>query len=427
LKRLAALAPGLLFAAGLALYVPRLAYPDRYIFDEVYHAYTAGQYVAGNRDAYVWNTKSPQPHVAYMWNHPPLGVHLISLGIRWWGDHSYGWRFVSVLFGAAGLAVAFMLGRALTGNETVGGLAAGLLMMEGLYFVQARVGMLDVFGTVFMMCALLQFHRFWTTPAARAGPRLALVGIFLGLGVATKWNAAYVSALVGLVAISRAAWTARRPLGEGGARLGPSLFWIAFGLLIVPASVYLLAYVPFFRAGYGWREFWELQRQILAYHSHLTATHPYQSSWWQWPLVLRPVWYHVEYMAGRVGNIYALPNPLVHWALVPAAAWLVWTWARRRDPSWLTLAIGFFGSWLPWALVPRISFAYHFLPAVPFGCVALATLLVRLANGPRAVRWLPWAYGAAVVAAFVFFYPLWTGLPLTQAELAARLWLPRWK
>jgi dolichyl-phosphate-mannose-protein mannosyltransferase len=426
LKRFVVVIPALLFAAGLALYTPRLAVPGDYIFDEVYHAYTAGQYAAGNADAYVWYTKSPRHGVAYMWNHPPVGVHLIELGIRLWGDDSYGWRFMSAVFGALGLVLVYRLAIALTGRLGVSLLAAGLLMMDGLYFVQSRTGMLDVFGVVFMMGALLAFHRYWTTPADRAGPWLAVVGLLLGLAVATKWNAAYASAMVGVAAIARSLWSARRDATPRTSPLG-GLAWTLLGLVLIPAIVYMLAYVPFFLSGHSLKELIELQRQIYVYHSRLTATHLYQSSWWQWPLVLRPVWYHVHHTPGHVANIYALANPILQWMLLPAVLWLSVVWARRRDPALITLLIGFFGQWLPWALVSRISFAYHFLPVVPFGCVALAVAMARIAEGPPRLRWVAWAYGAAVVAAFVFFYPIYSAVPLTPSQFESRLWVTTWR
>jgi dolichyl-phosphate-mannose--protein O-mannosyl transferase len=418
----AAILPGLLFAAGLALYLPRLAVPNAYIFDEVYHAYTAGQYAAGNADAYVWYTHAPRKDVAYMWNHPPLGVHLISLGIRLWGDRSFGWRFMSAVFGALGLAVAFWLARALTGSVGIALLSAALLMMDGLYFVQSRTGMLDVFGVVFMMVALLEFHRFWTSAPERAGRRLAWVGLFLGLAIATKWNAAYASLLIGLASVGRIAWRSRP-----AARLLLDLGWVALGLLVIPAAVYGLAYVPFLLTGHSLAQLVELQRQIFVYHSRLTATHAYQSSWWQWPLVIRPVWYYVLYGKGWIANTYALANPLLHWALVPAVAWLAWWWGRKGDAALVTLLIGFFGQWLPWALVPRISFAYHFLPAVPFGCVAVAMAVAHLGRAPGPGRWIAWGYVALVVAAFVFFFPIYSAVPLPNTSFGLRMWIPTWR
>jgi hypothetical protein len=84
------LLPGILFVVGIALLATRLQVPDAYIFDEVYHAYTAGQYVAGNHDAYLWNKAAPREDVAYTWNHPPAGILFMAAGIRIWGDNSFG-------------------------------------------------------------------------------------------------------------------------------------------------------------------------------------------------------------------------------------------------------------------------------------------------------------------------------------------------
>src|SRR5215831_6684135 len=118
-------------------------------------------------------------------------------------------------------------------------------MMDGLYFVQARTGMLDVFGVFFMMSALLLFHRFWTAPPERAGRWLPWIGLFLGLAIATKWNAAYASLMIGLAALARFAWRSRP-----AARLVADLAWLVGGLVFVPAVIYFLAYVPFLLTGH---------------------------------------------------------------------------------------------------------------------------------------------------------------------------------
>jgi dolichyl-phosphate-mannose--protein O-mannosyl transferase len=70
---------------------------------------------------------------------------------------------------------------------------------------------------------------------------------------------------------------------------------------------------------------------------------------------------------------------------------------------------------------------YHFLPAVPFGCLAVA---MAVADGwRRGGAWRPLAAGyvVAVVAAFAFFYPIYTSWPLTPEQLGARMWLPGWR
>jgi dolichyl-phosphate-mannose--protein O-mannosyl transferase len=184
-----------------------------------------------------------------------------------------------------------------------------------------------------MLAAFLSLHAFFTAPPDRVAKPLLCLGLFLGLGIATKWNAAYASTLIGLAVVARALAVAvearRNPELHGAWRA--HLVWIPVGLILLPASVYLLAYVPFFLHGYTWANFVELQRQILSYHAHLKAKHPYQSFWWQWPLTLRPVWYHVQYGAGTLANIYANGNPILYWAFLPAVMALCRS-ARSRWP-----------------------------------------------------------------------------------------------
>ena len=60
----------------------------------------------------------------------------------------------------------------LTGNRATAAVAAGLLLLDGLYFVESRTGMSNLFLLVFTNGALLAFAHVLATPAARAGPPL---------------------------------------------------------------------------------------------------------------------------------------------------------------------------------------------------------------------------------------------------------------
>jgi dolichyl-phosphate-mannose-protein mannosyltransferase len=426
--------PLLIFGGALLLYLPRLGLPAAYMYDEAYHAYTAGQYVAGNTDAFVWNTSPPRSGVGYTWNHPPVGLLLIASGIAIQGDNPRGWRIASAWFGALGIVVVYLLGLTLSRDREIAQLTAALLLVDGLYFVQSRTAMLDVFGTVFMMAALLGLYGYLVAPSDQVRRPLLLTGVFLGLALATKWNAAYPAAFVGLVAVCRMVDLWRRTrvgsmVGQPEARAGlrQHLLWVPLGLVVVPALVYLAAYIPFFVSGHGWPQFVELQRQIYHYHTALKATHGYQSQWWQWPLALRPVWYHVHYSADATANIYAQGNALLYWAFIPAVLWLSHRWWKARHPGLVILLIGFFGQWLPWGLVPRAAFMYHFLPAVPLGALAVATGLVELWRGSTPRQVLAVAYVLVVALSFVYFYPLYAAVPMDKPALESRMWLKSWR
>ena len=428
------LVPLLLFVGALLWYLHRLQEPRTYMYDEAYHAFTAAEYLTGNPDAFLWSTPAPRPGVGYTWNHPPLGLLLISAGILSLGDTSRGWRLFSALFGALGIAVAYSLAVTLSRDREVGLLTAALILVDGLYFVQSRTAMLDVFGTVFVMGALLCFHGYLVAPHERVRRTLMGTGLWLGMAVATKWNAAFPATLIGLVTAVRTLELRRRsrtgagfPEAQARAGLRQHLLWVPLALLAVPTMVYLLAYVPFFLVGHDWSQFVELQAQIFRYHTGLKATHDYQSSWWQWPLALRPVWYHVHYSTAAITNVYAQGNPLLYWAFLPAVAWLAWHWWRDRHPGLTILLIGFFGQWLPWALVARAAFMYHFLPAVPFGALAVASAVVALWRGSLLYRVLAAAYVLAVASAFLYFHPLHAAVPLRPEALNSRMWLEGWR
>jgi len=455
------LIPIVLFAAALALYLPRLTAPSQYSFDEYLHAFTAAEYLKGNGAAFQWDTPcsvgaafnaracvafdpaasthTPRPDVAqFEWTHPPLGRYLIAAGIVVFGDRALGWRIGSAIFGAAGIVLAYYLGLTLTRQRAVGVVTAALLLVDGLYFVYSRRGIVDIYGTVFMMAALLAFAHYLRSPPDRVRWPLILTGVFIGLGIATKWNAAYASALMAAVVVWRLVRLARTSRQDAGpaARLGlrAHLIWVPVGLLLIPLAEYAAVYIPYVLTGHGVAEFFELQRRMFRLHlSANTAgtglAHPYASPWWKWPLALRPVWQGPSAVInGKLAQTYANGNPFLYWAFLPAILWVGLRWRRVRNPALIVLAIGFFGQWLPWVFADRMTFIYHFLPAAPFGCVAVATAVVELyraRSGWR--RTLAVEYVLLVAAAFAFFYPIYAFVPLDRHGLEIRMWFQSWR
>jgi dolichyl-phosphate-mannose--protein O-mannosyl transferase len=490
--------------AALVQYLIRLDKPNGYVFDEVYHAFTAAQLAAGNADAYVWYTQLPSgapKNAAYEWTHPALSKLFMQVGIHLFGNNPEGWRFFSALFGAAGVGVVFAMGRVMF-SRAVGLLGSVLLLLDGLWFVQSRTAMNDVYVTVLLLLAYLAVYGYLRRAASAGRKYVWLCGVALGLAFATKWSAAYsLAILAGLVALRECslyltedrrsrtlpilgalavlALTALICLSQGlsptfsaglgilavaavaasvevvsgfwrreGFRVGPATTWLG-AFVLVPAALYLLAYSQFFSMGHTWGQFVELQKQMYYYHSHLKATHLWASSWWTWPLVLKPVWYYVEYRGSTVADVFALANPLVWWAFLPAVGFATYRCFKlgaarhlgpvRRKSSllfevsrWISghdralglslLLIGFLGQWLPWALSPRISFMYHMLPSVPFGCLAIAYALARF----QSTRLVAGAYLLVVLAAFVFFYPIYAAVPISPASTNRRYWMDSW-
>ncbi len=310
----AAAIPLLLIALALTLVLPRLTTPAIYVFDELYYAYTAGKYVSGE-EAYS-TTVLPREDPAIEWTHPPVAKLLIAGGILVAGDNPLGWRIVSVLFGTAGVVIAYLLALSLTGSRATSALAAALLLMDGLYLVESRIGMSNMFVLVFANAALLGLARVLTVAPEHAGLPLLATGLFVGLGIATKWSGVALAGLIGLVVCWRIAqlWHLSRGTDTSAAAaahagLRTYLRWAPISLILIPIAVYLASYLHFWFTGHDWADFIALHRDMFAYHRNLGVVHDDSSPWWQWPLAARGIWYYVDHRRREGAFIFGNGNP----------------------------------------------------------------------------------------------------------------------
>jgi dolichyl-phosphate-mannose--protein O-mannosyl transferase len=238
-----------------------------------------------------------------------------------------------------------------------------------------------------------------------------------------------------------------------------SFFIFLFSFLIIPVLVYLLCYFPFFRSGHTWQQFDELQHQMWWYHTRLKATHPFTSPWYSWPFLYRPVWYYVNYNPGGVvgegesqsiANIYAMGNPVIWWGGMVAIGWMLVLLARRAaevgtkifsgtkdsflknfvpprsSQGLIIVLLGYFGFFLPWAFSPRIMFLYHYLPSIPFMCLALGYGLDKIWQDSR-FKIFAICYLLFAILSFVYFYPHYSGLPVPKWLDNSYYWFPSWR
>ena len=255
----------------------------------------------------------------------------------------------------------------------------------------------------------------------------------LGLLIASKWNGFFDLAVVVTVL---AAVTAQR-LFPGPASFGnPRGFDLSFllpAIAFVCATIYGISYIPTLVRdnGHTLADVIALQQQMFYYHSHVTGTHPYMSSWWQWPIMQVPiVYYYKDFRTGAdaanaaaccLSEIIALPNPivfLVGLVSVPFVGWLAW---RERNKGYALLALTYLFQWVPWMRSPRMLFEYHFFPNLAIivlcNAVLFARIILRFKHPNRVLA----MYSAAVIAVFAFFYPVLTGVPISYSQWYARM------
>ena len=363
-------------------------YKNSTYFDEIYHARTAYEHILGLEP--------------YENTHPTLGKLIISLGIRLFGMNPFGWRFMGALFGVLMLPVLYHLLKQLFGRTRLAFAGTVLFAFDFMHFTQTRIATIDTYAVFFLLLMYDAMVVFLKGDVGRDSwkrllPPLLVCGVFTGLGIAAKWTAAYGAlGLAGLFfgKLAFTLWEARRR-GEDVRPLARKCLqlcaWCCLFFIEIPFAIYFAAFLPIttlsHNGGKLWWAFWNYQTTMFNYHAHLEATHSFASPWYEWPFDIRPIWYFAQDNWNGYSTISSFGNPLLWWGCLPALAAAAYLWWKER-PRWAAVVLAGFGSvYLPWVLVPRLTFIYHYFTAVPFLVVALCGVFSLLyEKGPFARR-----------------------------------------
>lgn len=423
-------------------------------FDEIYHVRTAFEHLEGA--------------VPYETSHPPLGKIFISWGILLFGMTPFGWRFAGALAGVLMLPVMYALGRRLTKHRWMGFGAMVLMALDTMHFTQTRIATIDSFPVLFILLSSWMMLRFMqrdiiASPMKKVLPDLALSGLFMGCGIASKWTGVYAGvglAVLFLWKIVRtlrqhwASWLSNGP-AEGKqhrslllSRILLILLWCVLFFVVLPVVIYLLSYIPYFAYDMGRikslgayiQRVADAQVHMFNYHSKpgLGMDHFFYSPWYEWIFNERPMWYAMDaYKADDVSySIMAFGNPAVWTGGLMGMGAVVWMWFRRHrylkvgserlihfqatDDGYAYgfILIGILAQLLPWVLVPRGTYIYHYFGTVPFLILALTLLLVRLIRWHRTAGYgVFWGFLGISLAMFVAYFPYASGLTVSTAWL----------
>ena len=417
-----------LLIIGLGLKLYRLDNPNSYYFDEIYYAFTAQEMAKGNRAGWEIGHTAPQGF-AYEWSHPHLGKELSAIGILIFGDNTFGWRFFQALFGGFGTLFIYLLGKELFLSKRAGLIAAFLFTFESFIFVLSRIAMVDIFLMSFILLASLFLVKYARTPKIAF---LLPSGFFCGAAISVKWSGIYalefLAASSFLLIFYREAYS---EIGKKGSfyfqfvKIIPKIFLV---FVIIPFVVYLATYIPFFLYGNSFSDFISLQNNMYGYHKGLTATHPYQSSWWKWPLLLRPVYLYLGSGKEESAHIYAIGNPFIWWSGCVFLILSVVQVIRKELPALAFVTLSVFAYWLPWALSPRkLVFLYHFLASLPFVILIIAYFLDLLWSKSYYGRAFVLVYLAIALGMFIYFYPILAAVPVSNVSVESFFWLKSWR
>jgi len=449
-----------------------LSTPNFPVFDEVHFPYFAQRYLAG------------QPFFDI---HPPLAKWLIALA-EWLfgynigadyslasagagasdyftriiptilGGFSFSWRFMPYIFGMGLLLIIWQIAWQITRSWKAAFIALLIVSVDSLLFVYGRTGLMDgimyffVFASFLACIIALRYRKPWMQFGY-----LLVAGILAGCAISVKWlgMAALILCFFWLAANFK---KIIRPHG-----------FVAVGLaLVLTASVYLAS---FWGEAVNWKQldidtnhqttsFWDSldhwHQQAFFFNKNLKDSHPYGSSWWSWPLMLRPMLYYYEqvdpytWLPARdivtqaplstctdiqinnclVRVIAAIGNPFLWWAsFLSFILTFLFVWPKK---SWQwALLLSSICMYLPWMLISRVSFLYYFMGVATVWQLLLAINLWQLAQWrPKNAPVGKYMVITLLVLAALWFlaaYPVIAALPVPADYIPKVLWFPSWR
>lgn len=416
-------------------------------FDEIYHARTAYEFIHGI--------------TTYENTHPPLGKIFISIGILIFGMNPFGWRIVGTLFGIMMIPAIYTFAKKMFEKTWLTTIICLLFTFDFMHFSQTRISTIDVYVTFFIILMYYFMYRyvsmtFYDTALKKTFIPLGLCGISMGLGCASKWTGCYAG--VGLAIIffyhmfKRFREYRYAKLNPGGETDGIShesviklfpkytictlLFCVLF-FIIIPGIIYVLSYIPFvsyYENKSLIERMLENQVSMFNYHSGLKEVHAYSSHWYQWPTMVRPILFYSKEITSTISEgISSFGNPAVWWLGILAASYAVYRAIAYNDKKAEFLLVSYAAQYVPWFLVTRYTFIYHYFPSTPFVVLLLGYCMHNFyhmqtaESGKKKVMIGCFVYCGVAIALFIMFYPVISGLPINKNYAFTFLrWFKTW-
>lgn len=398
-------------------------------FDEIYHGRTAYE-----------NIKNVYP---YEITHPPLGKLIIALGIEIFGMTPFGYRFMGTFFGVWMLLPLYILLKNMFGKTRVALCGTTLFAFEFMHYTQTRIATIDTYGVFFLLVSFLFMWRWITAPYAAKFRKtwwdLALSGLFFGIGCACKWTVIYGGVGLALLWLLRLLmkYRAKGLSGAGTELMGTIGISVVF-FVLVPGVIYCLSYIPYGLAkGMGFPDMlvrsdyyqliWDNQVYMLTYHSGVNQVHPYSSRWYQWLFDLRPILYYLQYGETTKSAFGSFNSPLISWAGLAALIAMIPAFWKRKSPVPVFVWIGYLCQFIPWVIITRTTFAYHYFGCSLFLVLAISFVFDELISRRSRNDRLVYGFTGLEVGLFALFYPVLSGAEVSISYCLNFLkWLPGW-
>ena len=399
-------------------------YYDQGYFDEIYHPRNA------------WEILNGQYMYAHV--HPLFGTSIMALFMGIFGVSPFGWRIAGAFFGVLLVPLFYCLIKEVFDETKYCFLGTLYLCIGFLHLTTSRIGTLEPFSVFFILAMyyfMLKYYNSYDydTPYSRQLLYLFLSGLMMALGFATKWTVCYSA--IGLAILFFVHLYKRYKLSkkvrtyleseecleeekEDCKRVHnlfydhlPSLFiYCVLIFIVMPIVIYFLVYriTPVWRDGWSIKNVIDQTIGIFDYHKNLDATHPYQSMWYEWLVDARPTWYYIGNDA-YTHTIACFSHPLLTWMGFIGILYTIMDFFLYRSKTTFIIIVGYLTAFLPWVLVTRCVFAYHFYPTSFFMLLSILYLFKSITSKyPKFITFIK-VFTIVSILVFILYLPVLTG------------------
>lgn len=420
-------------------------YMDETYFDEIYHVRNAIEIVNGQ--------------FMYPSVHPLLGTNIIAFFILLFGNNPFAWRIGGVLFSIAMLPIVYLLSKRLFNTTRYCTISTLLFALDFMHLTTARIATLEPFSIFFIILmyyfmSLYFYTSFLDTKFLQQLIYLLACGISTSLAIATKWTGCYSAVGIAIIffinfgtrikeyLIAKKKFKQKIYVDNIEEKLCHKIInyypryliiTIIFNILVfilLPILTYLFVHI----IDHIWRDSFSISNMIKQiqytynYHINLQATHPFQSQWYQWILNIRPIWYYIKRIDNYAYSITCMSHPLITLACFSSLIYSIYLYIRHKAKitSLTIIFIGFLSALLPWMLVQRCVFAYHFYPSTLFYILILVYMIRYLELKYKTYK-ITKIFIIVSIIIFIIFLPATCGFETYQSYLNGFLtWLPSW-
>lgn len=456
--------PVIILAISAFFHFIHFGFPASVVFDEVYYGNFASNYWQGN---YFFDIHPPLVKLLYAFVGKIIGI---SNQIADWStigntlpEALVELRIVPMVAGTILPIIIYAICRRLDFSKTASFVAGILVCLENSLLVQSRFILPDIIMLVFGFISILfylEYGRRIILP--RSSLFFALSAIFVSLAVSIKWTGLTFLLIILFLEIYRL-YEDENNFKECFRKI----IYFAFKYIVILLAIYISFFaIHFVSLPYSGKgdvfmsdrfqktligskfsndpnlaepdfvsKFLELNKVMFTSNQTMTATHPYSSKWYSWPVMQKPVFYWQDEAGpnGESSYIYLFGNPFIYWlgtfVILMFTLVSIFKFLEHKqimdnpeNSKMVSLIIfGYFLNLLPFMLIGRVMFLYHYETALIFSIIAIAFFVELLK--PKLRIFISVIIIAIAFLAFIYWSPLTYGTALNTEEIDTLTWI----